>query len=869
MTAAWARLPCLGLALLLLSGSAGWAQPFPVPASSAEAFVDSIGLNASPFERYLDSGRFKGAGTRYAPELFFDLGVRHFRTGLKNDLVRPEAPDLIANAFRHYGTRPLMLIDPGKSGSPEDLVREVKRYPEGVIWGLEGPNELNNKFPPQELNLKYKGKTDEAAGSAYMDDVVAALRADPATRALPVVAFTAIFSDYRLYRLAHPHGAFDFANMHSYQGDDVPSSSLVMNMARFNRILPAGSEIRPFMPTECGYNVEEDAANHTRVTGSLRAQALNISMLLAEYFRHGIPRSYLFALHNADGYGLLESDQATRRPAWFALKHFIAELADARWNPESGRWEGPSVEPRALLFDLEDAPGTVHALVLQKGDGSHRLLLWNEVKNFDQGTRQDLHPADVAVKLRFRQPLDGRVQVLRQNEAGGYDTTELAPGGDGRELRVAVPASVLILRLRQPVPSGTPPAAVRGVASRTVENEVALQWEAPDGEGSAAGYFVYCNGRHAATLPASAHSWTDQSPWIRPGLGYVYEVQAFDAWGRLSARSRHVAVVPDRHPDLVVVDAGMIEPSVVAGDAVTFWAEVRNAGSGATPHGVPVTATFSVDGKVISWGGVHRPLKPGESVRIEGRGGPRQPAVWTAAPGSHLLQVEADDINRISGEVSEGNNRIDRTLRIGAPGSADLILSADPAPAVLDIGQEGDVDWVQWGVGGVREGLVRGPGGVAIGPLSFVGSGHLASTPGGPVRVCRGDEAEGSHEALWLNGMGHGFAFEVDAGPEPRLLKVYAAGLEGATGRFRAQLRGGEERVLETRWSGNRGQGRWAAVPDGFSVCFSVRHRADRPGAKLRIEWILDDEPNRFLGQVRLQAATLQRLTEAALAAMP
>ena len=85
--------------------------------------MEFIGLNASPFDRYLDSGRFKGAGTKYPP---------------------------------------------------------------GVIAEVESPNELNNKFPPQELNLHYKGKTDEAAGAAYMDDYYMAIKADPVTASIPV-----------------------------------------------------------------------------------------------------------------------------------------------------------------------------------------------------------------------------------------------------------------------------------------------------------------------------------------------------------------------------------------------------------------------------------------------------------------------------------------------------------------------------------------------------------------------------------------------------------------------------------------------------------------------------------------------------------
>ena len=58
-------------------------------------------------------------------------------------------------------------------------------------------------------------------------------------------------------------------------------------------------------------------------------------------------------------------------------------------------------------------------------------------------------------------------------------------------------------------------------------------------------------------------------------------------------------------------------------------------------------------------------------------------------------------------------------------------------------------------------------------------------------------------------------------------------------------------------WKGNVGQGDWAAVPDGFSAVYTVRFRAASPDQKLTVEWKLTSEPNRFLGQARLQAATL------------
>ncbi len=414
--------------IILLCLAATTALATPQPAGDtltfcADGFVDFIGLAATPFE--------KGTREKMPPETFFDLGVRYYRTGVCGPATMDDQPEEIEKWWRKTGARPMFLVDPVRSraiksdwlGVPQDgdfshFLNLIKKYDPRVIATIEAPNEVNNKFPPQDLNVKYKGATDERAGALYQQDLYAALKADPVTADIPVVMYSAIFTDYTL---ARPCDAFDYMNMHSYQGTGVPSSSLRRNIAHAARLLPDGGVIKPFMPTECGYNVEEDIANHTGLTGTLRAQAYNIPMLLAEYFRHGIARAYLFALHNADGYGLLESDSVTKRPSWYAVQSLIALLADQEWDPEALRWVAK--EPRArilaaptseltfsrelaydnaLLFTLENAPATVHTLTLKKDNGDDYLLIWNEVPNYERG--KEISPPAVPRQRPFRRP---------------------------------------------------------------------------------------------------------------------------------------------------------------------------------------------------------------------------------------------------------------------------------------------------------------------------------------------------------------------------------------------------------------------------------------------------------------------------------
>ena len=596
---------CLSAVLtaILLSGFHAAAENpdavFPQPAYRADQFVDFIGLSASPFERYLDSGPFKGAGTKYPPELFFDLGVRRYRTGLKNDLTPADAPAKVRAAYEKYGARPMLLIDPGKDGAPQDVVNLLKEYGGSKVVGeVEGPNQVNNKFPPQELNLKYGGKHDEAAGAAYMADYYKALKVDPATKDIPVICYTAIFTDYRL---ARPCDAFDYNNMHSYQGYDVPSSSLLSNFVRANHILPVGSVIKPFVPTECGYNIQEDVANHIKGNGNASAQALNIPMLLGEYFLHGfIKRAYLFALTNADGYGLLESDQATRRPSYYALQSLIAELRDSVWNSKAGKWVGGQFRPRALLFTVENAPKTFKCVTLQKENGEYTLLLWNEGRNWDATAKREIDNEPVNVTLRFATAVENSVKLLRQDGSGAFKA-EAEASVDHGKLNLDVPSSVILVEIRRqklPKPAKMPrPEQFTGEASDTL---VSLKWKAPAKGAHPFCYFVYRNGWCIGSTTET--SFQDRSPWIRPGLGYTYQIQSCDASGNMSKRVTSIVQTPAKFPELAVTDLGMEKTDVKPGESVRFRARIKNIGEGSTPFDVNVSASFSVDGEFVSWG---------------------------------------------------------------------------------------------------------------------------------------------------------------------------------------------------------------------------------------------------------------------------
>ncbi|GEM_PF-1149586 len=880
----------------LFSAETG-SQPYAQPSFRAEDFVESLGLGASPFDRYIAEGRWKGAGTKYPPEYFFDLGIRYYRAGFRNDLVNKKQPELVKEWWIKTGARPMLMIGDfhkfNFKGDFGPMFELLKQYEKRSIAEFEGQNELNNKFPPQDLNMKYKDLTDEPAGSQYMRDLREVLKADPFTKDIPVICYTSIFSDYML---ARPCDAFDFANMHSYQGARVPSSSLLMNMTRFNNIYPAGTTIKPFVPTECGYNVEEDIANHQGYNGSRRAQAYNIPMLYAEYFRHGIRRTYLFALHNADGYGLLESDQETRRPSWYAVQSFVALIKDAKWNSEKCEWEGGrSFEPRALRFKIENAPESVHTLTLHKENGDWLLMIWNEVENFQNGKNVKNAPVPVNLVFGPGTPVEC-MEAYAQGDIpedvyanpddarkGAFAKLQSAPQVKDGRMTVNVPAAVMILRLR-PVgksdasPAPLAPLKVEGTATESVVNvKVAL----PEPH-NADTVLLFRNDMQVAALPAAAEvSFTDKSAWIRPGLGYRYSAQTLSPDGKMSKKIEGVIVTPDKRPDLVVGNFGPDLPEgavIKPGDKVTFKGSVKNIGDGATPNPTPanvgmwnssVAITFSVDGKVISWGGDggQEPLLPGQEKTSVAKGGPKGHQ-WTAEEGTHMVRAYADDINRISDERDKMNNWATRSLTVGNyPGK--LYVESRPAPGVLDLSAEGTEDWVSFGSWKDKGVSPRKKGANLIGAVEQVGQGHIDLTGGCPIGMSwtggdGKDSDKNNHMGLWGNCVGNGFTFTVPAGREERILRVYVSAIEGGRCEFNASLSDNSApAVTDGYWNGNRSNA-WSPVPSGFSAVFEVRYRSEKDGQTLKVQWKLAEEPNKFRAQVRMQAATLSRVNSGA-----
>lgn len=364
----------------------------------------------------------------------------------------------------------------------------------------------------------------------------------------------------------------------------------------------------------------------------------------------------------------------------------------------------------------------------------------------------------------------------------------------------------------------------------------------------------------------------DHSALLAPARGYVYAARVVTADGRQGPLTEIVIRTASAWPDLTLfpLDDACKETAIRPGDKVRFKATIANSGDGETPQpsqgpvqlwNSSVALTFSVDGAVVGWNANdgQRPMKPGETLTLESSAG-SDDGQWTATPGTHMLLVEADDINRISTERFKWNNLRARSVTVGDnPGR--LSLETDSTPGSVAFDADAVKDWAVFGCWNGQGKTERKQNINRIGNPTACGSGYVGIQPYCGTELCRTEE-NGTYRTrtgLWTNGTGNGFTLEVPAGQTEQTLTLFTGLTGGGHGELMVELTDGSApAIVDRTWNANRGNGPWAPIPDDVNARYRIRFRSDAEDAKLRITWKLIGDPNRFRAQLRLQGAILE-----------
>jgi hypothetical protein len=403
-------------------------------ARPAVSFTDSVGINTHYNNAQWGDSPY---GNRSIDRLLSDLGVRHIRDNTQTS-VGFSAVSLL---YQNYGIRTdLVLTAPA---APQDIVSAVKMFP--AIESVEGINE------PDGFPITFDGLSDDpsnndfSATRAYQDALYAAMKAEPATAAVPVLS--PAMMDPGKTPLLKGIG-FDAASMHAYAAPHRPTYQLDGRIWQVNQISDTPVKI---IATETGYYTRAPTGGQV----SEKAQAKYVTRLFGEYFNRGISRTYDYEL--VDGrddpadpeanFGLLRNDLSPK-PAYTALKNLMQLLRD----PSST----PILSTDSISFSLTGGGSSLQHSLLEKSDGSFYLLLWNDVASWDVTAQTDIINAAVPVTLQLDSKFD-----LAQVFIPGQSASALARYNSPRRLNLNVPDDVMVVELSRRLVTHVPePAAV-------------------------------------------------------------------------------------------------------------------------------------------------------------------------------------------------------------------------------------------------------------------------------------------------------------------------------------------------------------------------------------------------------------------------
>lgn len=397
------------------------AQAAQVSAKSADSFVDSIGVNThltyggTPYERFDDL---------IIPKLQ-EANIRHIRDGGYNN------PDFF-NKIKKLGSLGIKsnIIFSGNSmGEVLDIVRKMS----GAIESVEGPNESDLEF----FNFSYNGQKFPEGTRNYQKDLFNTIKNTSDTKHLSVVLPSMGWGE-NADRMGYIGDSGNFCNMHNYPNIGQPPT------------IDLDSYFIPHINNMCGdkmtkWSTETGYHNETSHDMGISVQAGGkyIPRLLLESFNRNITRTYLYEFVNEsseggdqNNYGLLYNN-GSAKPAFTAIKNMTTLLKEPGAKFQTGK----------LDYTLSGNTNDVHSTLLQKSKGEFYLILWQEVRSWDNDSKKDISVGDRQIKVNLATNIK-RAEVYVPRDSGSPKLTQDAPsGGRLSDITVSVPDHPLIIKL--------------------------------------------------------------------------------------------------------------------------------------------------------------------------------------------------------------------------------------------------------------------------------------------------------------------------------------------------------------------------------------------------------------------------------------
>jgi hypothetical protein len=369
--------------------AAGSASAGPVKATSADSFLNSLGINI-----HIDQGVEPAS---YVEPLKY-LGIRQVRNGARH----VDGSVLVAQKtgvhFTIFGT-----------GDLKAIIYAAERLAKAkALLAIEGPNEPNN------FSITYNGNKGGGPGGSwkavgqFQADLYAAVKANPILKGYPVFGTSetgAQTDNIGLQFLTIPPGAetlfpagtrfADYANTHNYVSGNggLYEDNQAWNAAdptlngRWDGLFgnngttwhkgfagydAAKLENLPRVTTETGWDtVSNPGGEHT--------QGANLTNTYLAQFKRGWSYTFIYQLRDGEGgdgnQGIFIGDTPKRAASY--IHNLTTILADNKPLATAG-W---------LDYAIPEPAATTHDLLLQKSSGEFELVVWGEKKTGSQKIR--------------------------------------------------------------------------------------------------------------------------------------------------------------------------------------------------------------------------------------------------------------------------------------------------------------------------------------------------------------------------------------------------------------------------------------------------------------------------------------------------
>lgn len=390
-----------------------------VAAQSADAFVDSVGMNVHL--SFLNTTYANFAGVQKALQ---GMGVRHIRDGLIDTNWTGYYTEL--NQLGQAGIKSTLITAPNESAAL------LSSYPTRVASSFEayeGPNEYDLSGDPNWSTTL----------TNFMALLHTAVKSNANASQFPIVG-PSLTQNASYAKMASASGSFDEDNLHNYLGGNNPGTpgwgtggygSIVYNMALALQTWPQ----KPVITTETGYL--NDLTQMNSVPEDVAGKYLPRVLLIQ--WMNGIKKTYIYELLDTgagqgdNGYGMLRSDFSAK-PAYNAVSGLLNLLSDP----------GPAFAPSGLDFKLSGNLTNVDQLLLQKRDGTFYLAIWVEQPGYDVNAKQEISVPAQQVTIQTGQPSR---MTIHQIEADGTMQTKAVGTGQTQTLQVS--DLVMILEISQ------------------------------------------------------------------------------------------------------------------------------------------------------------------------------------------------------------------------------------------------------------------------------------------------------------------------------------------------------------------------------------------------------------------------------------